>query len=399
MQSLPKGLSDLGQLVSFSGSTLAADVVKQDYGRPSNQSFLSEADSSQTPTSSYLFVSNVRFFAMLSIVWVHTVLFFGNTTEKTTSAYFQVMLEQVGKFGTIAFFLISGFLLGDRLTGNDNRVGYLFRRGRAILVPWLFWGCAGFAVAFSCDLLGHDGATLTKSLHDAVRQYVEFVFLRSFYWFVPNFIVCLAIVLMLYRRVADYIQGPLFFAFGLFYGVNAYLNIIEPRHPAALFGFVFYVWLGSYAYRNSEALNGWLHRTSWIRLIMYTAVAGLAALAEYHLLRQRSSVDPNNTLRISNQLFSVLMVLLIVKCRRPLPPLWINVRTETFGIYLIHGLLLELAQMGRNRFSAEVMARIHASGIATIGLGLSFFVAVYLSSLAITKWIRSVPMLRWVVGR
>ncbi len=336
---------------------------------------------------------------MVAIVALHTLFFLGNAADKTTVAYLEIVLRQAMKFGTIGFFLISGFLLGEGMT-RTGRLKYFRRRVKAVFVPWVFWGCVWFVIAVSSHLL-QDGApgSLETSLHGIARQYFHFVFLQSIYWFVPNFVICLAVVLALYGRLPDSIQGPVLLAFSLFYGVNAYLNVIEPRHTAAIFGFMFYLWLGSYAYQNHKALSRWLDRTSWARLASYAAIAAMLALAEYHVLRARSSVDPANTLRISNQAFSVFVALLIVKCKRSLCPSWIEVRTETFGIFLLHPILIELYQMNQVHIPALALARMRSNGLLMIGLGVVFGVVVYLTSLSITKQIRKVPGLRWMVGR
>jgi Acyltransferase family len=220
------------------------------------------AESSSYRRSDYLFVSNVRFLSMIAIVWVHSQFLWGTATG--WASHVQPVLVQLMKFGTIGFFLISGFLLGEGLTRIRPRQ-YFYRRLNAVFVPWVLWGCLWFAVALSYDLLkGSHTDSLRSSLRLVVGQYFRFVFTQSIYWFVPNFFVCLAIVLGLYRRVPDYVQGAAYLAMSLFYGVNVYLEIIPTRHTSALLGFVFYLWLGSFAYKHREAWSRWLGRTSWL---------------------------------------------------------------------------------------------------------------------------------------
>ena len=354
---------------------------------------------SQHPKSDYLFVSNVRFLAMFSIIWIHTAYFLGSAPSKSPAAYFQELTAQAMKFGTIGFFLISGFLLGEGVT-RTGRLKYFYRRVKAVFVPWLWWGGIWFVIAVFNHLQGSGAkSSMESSFQSITQEYFKFVFTKSIYWFVPNFFICLAIVLSLYGRVPDLVQGTIFLALSLFYGANTYLGIISSRHTGALFGFVFFLWLGSYAYRHCEALNRWLHRTSWTRLIAYTTVAAALALVEFHLLSNGSSADPNNSLRISNQAFSVLMTLLIAKARRTLLPSWIEVRTETFGLFLIHPILLELYYWGRQSIPEPVPAGISQHGFLLIVLGVSFFLSIYLASLLITKQIRRVNQLRWMVGR
>jgi hypothetical protein len=216
-------------------------------------------------TSDYLFVNNVRFLAMISIVWVHTVGFWGGATASLTS-HLQLILVQAMKFGTIGFFLISGYLLGEGLT-RTRRLDYFYRRVKAVLVPWVFWSCVWFVFALLLDPVMAGGPKL--SVHELGQKYLSFVFFQSIYWFVPNFFLCLALVLSLYRRVPDYVQGTIFAVCSVFYGVNVYLKVIPARHSAALFGFVFYIWLGVIAYKYRDRWSWWLERISWTRLLIY----------------------------------------------------------------------------------------------------------------------------------
>ena len=330
-------------------------------------------------------MSNVRLIAMISIVWVHTVLFLGEA--KTSASYMQVLLLQGMKFGTINFFLISGFLLGDGMT-RTNRLQYFYRRAKAVLVPWAYWGCIWFAIAMVEYSLKGRGSMLNASLRGMAQEYFRFVFTVSIYWYVPNFLICLAIVLSLYKRVPDYIQGPALLLCSLFYGLNCYIRVVPERHSSAFFGFVFYLWLGSFSYRHAYGLNRWLNRISWTRLAGCVVAAVMLALVEFHILRGRGSADPLNSLRVSNQAFSVLVALAIVKCKRSLLPSWINVKRETFGIFLIHPILIELYQVCRTHISESLLDRARASAVLTIGLGVAFFLVIYITSLLHTKQIR-----------
>jgi membrane-bound acyltransferase YfiQ involved in biofilm formation len=186
----------------------------------------------------------------------------------------------------------------------------------------------------------------------------------------------------------------------LLYGVNVYLEIIPTRHTSAILGFVFYLWLGCFAYRHREAWSRWLDRTSWLRLIACAVVAGGLALVETHILRRMHphSRDSMNTLRIANQIFSVLAVLLIAKCKRSLYPSAFHVRAETFGIFLIHPILIEIFLLGTAHISPSTKLGIAKNGSLTMLLTVLVFVTVYISSVLLTKQIRQISFLRWMVG-
>ncbi len=350
------------------------------------------------PRSEYLFVSNVRFLAMAGIVWVHTEYMWGSATPLSGAAYLQVVMLQMMKFGTIGFFLISGFLLGAGMQ-SARPYTYFQRRVKAVLVPWAFWGFVWFVIALSNHLMNEMSRRgLEASLNEVVREYLEFVFTKSIYWFVPNFILCIAIVLGLYRRVPDLLQGAVFLAFSLFHGANVYLHIIPASHTSALLGFVFYIWLGSFAYKHRDRFTDWLDKTSWLSLISYTCVAAVLAMVESHVLMSRPG-DASNTLRVSNQAYSVLVILLIVKCKGALYPRWLKVRSETFGIFLLHPILLEVASLAMRKIPVGARLGISADGPLLISIGVVSFFVCYLCALLLTKTILKTPHLSWLVER
>lgn len=384
-------------VVSFASTALQVDPEAEQAQQQHSPSGTVDPGSRRRQGSDHLFISNARFIAMISIVWVHSLLLW--EVASPPASYVGVALTQLMKFGTICFFLISGYLLGEGLT-RTGRLQYFYRRVKAVFVPWAFWGFVWFVIALSQNLVDTKSHWhLGSSLCDLGHMYLKFVFITSVYWFVPNFFICLALVLGLYKRVPDYVQGAIFLALSLFYGINAYIQIIPPRHTSALLGFVFYLWLGSFAYHHRVRLNRWMTRISRMRLAIYAVVATIFALVEFSVLRKLNYGDGYNTLRISNQAFSVLATLLIVKCKGALFPKMIDVRSETFGIFLIHPILLEVVQIGYARIPASVREGITANGSLLLFMGVVTFVAVYLFSILLTKQIRRASSLRWIVGR
>ena len=88
------------------------------------------------------FVNSIRFWSMVAIVAVHALYLWGDfTITVMAAAPFQIALVQCCKFATPAFFIISGFLLGDRLP-KSSALPYFKRRLNKIGLPWLFWAAA-----------------------------------------------------------------------------------------------------------------------------------------------------------------------------------------------------------------------------------------------------------------
>ncbi len=335
--------------------------------------------------------------SMLAIVYVHTQAMV--VTGNQLVGHLQTFLLQLFKFGTIGFFLISGFLLGEGLT-RGHRSQYFLRRLHAVLLPWLFWGLVWFLVSLSAHMLQYTHATIGSSAFLVLHEYFRFVFFYSIYWFVPNFFLCLALVLTLYNRLPNRYLGSFFLLCSLLYGINVYPEFVTARHTTALLGFVFYLWLGAFAYTHRERWLPRLYACSWAWLTAATTVALCLSLVEYHVLaRMHPLGDPNNTLRISNQLFSVLATLMIVKSSLRLSPSFTNPRSDTFGIYLLHPILIDLLWIARSHTAPASIWRRDLTAPVALAVLAGLFVFVYLLSLLLAQQIGKVPGLRWSVGR
>jgi hypothetical protein len=218
------------------------------------------------------------------------------------------------------------------------------------------------------------------------------------YWFVPNLMLAIGVLLLCRRFLYDPRLGCTLLGVSLFYGINAYTQWLPIQsHTEALLGFVFYLWLGAWAAKNFDAFHAWSARIPALVLIAMAALTGLAAFAEGELLSERAAL---NTLRITTQVYSVVVVLAIFKARRALWPRALNVRASTFGIYLTHSVVLALLiNLSKPIPLQRVMgnAGIPAEAYAIVLLPGSF-IATYLGSLAITQLLLRYPYLCWMVG-
>jgi hypothetical protein len=184
----------------------------------------------------------------------------------------------------------------------------------------------------------------------------------------------------------------------LFYGINAYTQWLPVQsHTEALFGFVFYLWLGAWVAKHFVTFESWTARIPALALIAMAALTGLAAFGEGELLSQSAAL---NTLRISNQIYSVVMVLAIFKARKALWPRALKVRKSTFGVYLAHSVVLAvLVYLGARFMVYDMMRKTWGATRANEAfLVAAAFIATYLASLAITFWLLGNPHLCWMVG-
>lgn len=221
----------------------------------------------------------------------------------------------------------------------------------------------------------------------------------SAYWFVPNLLVALGLLLVFRPFLNEARTGLIFLLASLFYGVNIYGHWIPVLHTQAVFGFVFYLWLGAWSARHFQLIEEWLSGISTAVLLGLTLFTLMLALAETKLLVALGSMDPVNTLRIGNQLYSLVAVLAIVKVKRSLWPRFVDVREHTFGLYLTHTVALALicSALKRllSRFNALSWGESNGGALVLIP---SVFVLTYLGCLVVVGAFRSNRTLRWTVG-
>ena len=353
------------------------------------------------PVADHVFVSNVRFLSMAAVVFVHCITAFFWQAGFRSGDWLERVMRQPVSFDVIGFFLISGFLMEEGLARRSS-AEYLKRRLRRIVPPWLFWFSLYYSISLVNDIMQGRLKPLSwrDGTHFILRGLVYSQF-SSAYWFVPNLLIALCVLLLFRRFLFDFRAGCCFLTLSIFYGMDIYGQWIHLRdHTAALFGFLFYLWLGQWAARNFATIQRWSSRISTPALLAMGTLAGLAAFAESTLLSAAGNPYPMNTLRICNQAYAIVLVFAIFKLRMPVWPRWFNVRVTTFGIYLIHPIVLWFLKGASKRFIRHALtgeSRLSAS-IVSVCLALCGFVIVYGSSLLLTKWLLGHPRLRWMVG-
>jgi len=349
------------------------------------------APAAQRAPKTHLFVHTVRFWSMAAIIAMHSQPPF-HATHGITLARLQLLVQPF-KFGTIGFFLISGFLMGDRFQ-TDRPFDYLRRRISAIFTPWLFWSMLFAVYLLAADHAHHRIAlTTTHSTLTAFLHEVENCVRKTSFWFVPNLFVGLSLLLIFRKHLDSLRFGAVLLAVDLFYVVNIYTRWLPSSHTDATFGFVFYLWLGAYTARHIGRLQQAISRVPLTFHLGLIGVTGVAACGEIHLLQCLAVVDPTNTLRLTNQIFSLAVVLLLVRFRFATWPRFVDVPSQTFGLYLIHPLALIALDNAMHRLLST-----HPSSAAVLGEWAGSFVVAYAASLMVTKILLSVRGLRSLVG-
>lgn len=365
------------QMTAVAQSNISQDEKRNGYLSPTGNR-----------STDHQFVSNVRFLAMAAVVCQHCIQSFAPLVGIESNSPFSALLVQPCKFGTIGFFLISGFLMGEGLT-RRTRAEYLKRRLHTVFVPWFAW----FFLFWIPKRTFLDPQTW-KPLN-LLRRTGEILF-SSTYWFVPNLLLAICILLIFRSFLRDFRFGLIWLALSIFYGLNVYRQWLPvASHSQALLGFVFYLWLGAWTAQHYADVGRWIESISTAGVIMVCMVAFGGSLGESALLAHIRPSDDLDTLRLTNQVYSIAMVLLIVKLRRAIWPRWIDVRGTTFGIYLAHPPLIAALQLSLAGATPVIAYQNPSTGLACL---IASFAVIYGMSLLVTVFILKRQHLGWMVG-
>ena len=204
----------------------------------------------------YLFIDNARFVSMIAIVMRHCELSLFRDYHVST---LESAITQIRSFGVLLFFVNSAFLMAAWLA-RPNASVRAYWRGRLIRVgkPWLIWAGGYQVIGLVKFFLVPSGGNLRALPHQIWQGF----FLDN-YWFVPILFFSLAIMLPLRRYWRSWWLGSALLLLSWFYGVNQYAQWIPPSHTIALFGYLFYLWLGVQLFQKFTSIREYVRRIPW----------------------------------------------------------------------------------------------------------------------------------------
>jgi len=348
----------------------------------------------------YDFIDIIRCLAMMSIVMEHSFSFNSmqyNPTDRLSVLTFTTVIQFI-KFGTIAFFLLSGFLISEKINEYPP-FQYLKKRTHNTTGPWIFW-----SLFFCFTMILNDIVCARQFNHGnfqphyglTILNYLKIIYLYTSYWFIPNFLICIAVLLIFKRWIYSYWLGAGLMICTAIYMVNIYNEWVEPRHSTAILGFVFFLWLGVQFNRHLDSIEKWLDKTPTSLWVVLTALTLAMGVAEITLLKYIHSVDPYNSLRPSNVLYSLCFFFLLLKIKNFTFLNYLKPRETTYGIYLVHYILVysllpvifPWLRLGINQLSyVQVWCYM-----------ISRFIIVYAISFTLVIFI-SKTKAKWLVGR
>jgi hypothetical protein len=294
-------------------------------------------------TKKYDFIDNLRFISMICIVMEHASLLLGKTYTHLSDQIIQVTSLHIWKSGTIVFFLLSGFLLGDKFQTYTS-AEYFKRRWGNTFKPWLFWVVVAVALNYLNFVIVYYKFGMNDILLNPWQtfytQVYNVVFLSSF-WFIINFLICIGILLAFRRYINSMVFGGILAALSLFYSVNLYFTWIPTGHTVAIFGFVFYLWLGYQLNQRFAAFTQWVDRVSKWQLLVALLFAFTLNCGESFLMFHLKHMDEAfNTLKFSNIIYSLVAFVVLFKLSPGINIQAFKPRTVTYGIYLLHYLII-----------------------------------------------------------
>lgn len=339
---------------------------------------------------SYDFIDAIRGLAMMCIVADHCFNVEDNKfATKTINFWVYITDVQLVKLGTVTFFLLAGFLLGDKFADYSAWV-YLKRRINTTFKPWLIWSLV--FLYFVVKMAPKDGGTWNWIFTD-----IKTVYLFSNYWFIINFLICIGILLAFKKQLYSLKLGAVLLLFTLFYSVNIYYEWIFPMHTTAILGFVFFLWLGAQIQKRWATIENYIDKVSLVIFIAVAIVMLALAVLETTGLYFSKSLDPFNSLRITNILYSIAVFFLLVKINRYNWLLKFTPRETTYGIYLIHYIVIYA-------FLSDWLSAFRVKHVEEMSLGgmvayqVSSFVIAYTVTFIIVKLINKFSI-KWIIGR
>lgn len=336
------------------------------------------------PQHNYAFIDSIRCIAIIAIVAQHSVAAGGYSFFYGSDLYWSYLLTmQFTKVGTIIFCLLAGFLIGEKID-EYSPWQYLRRRLKVIFWPWVFWSLLYVLIdilllLFRKPFAHHPSFNMGRIWHN-----IEGLYLYSSYWFVINFMISICILLAFKKYIRSYVFGAILGCFTLFYSVNIYFEWISPNHTRAILGFVFFLWLGVKLNENWKWAERMIAKIPYAVLIIFILIFYGSAVRESVVLYDISK-DPSNPLRVTNIIYTLLCFILLLKIRTFRSLEQLDPRHTTYGIYLIHFILIVFVvpklyePFGLNVY--ELTAR------QFLIFRLSFFVITYTLTFFIVKMI------------
>ncbi|WP_191557197.1 acyltransferase [Metabacillus idriensis] len=301
------------------------------------------AGATSSKSRNYIFeIHFLRAFACIAVVGVHVTATHYYANEQTWH-WFTYFINQLGRFGTTAFAVISGFLLFYQVKRKGFEMGSFLRsRFSKILIPFLIWSLVYRFLVYFYDqqAFGDLGSELTKILRGESFYHLYFVAIVVQFYFIFPFIQKLfrtKALMIIFAFIGLIISYKLFGfnpeiegAFGEFLASKTFM-------PIWIFYFAFG---GVLAYFWDEIVRFATKRPRQMLAVALIVSAG--AVVEYNVTGQVSNRRLTNLINLPLLCIATIGIYpLLSKWNVINKPLKL-IGQYSMGIYLIHPMILYL---------------------------------------------------------
>jgi hypothetical protein len=280
-----------------------------------------------------IFIENLRVLAIIAIILHHSEL--GEAGDVHYTLGYLAFL-QLSKYGTITFMIISGYLFEKTLHKYSTRE-LIIRKFHTLLLPSLL-----FIFCYSITKFFFDKANVFG--FKGIVTFAYMIVFYSIYWFIFNLFLIQTVNSYLkdIKRVKYYFIASLLIT-GT-YAINIYLRLI-PNAAAVVLSYFSLFFIGRYVSfyevfiveKVRSIINNKLYFYSYLVLVL---VFYSLAVTESFLIQKYIRTDPANILRISNIVFSILLLVPLYKIKNQLFFHKIFPKKSVFLVYLIHPFVL-----------------------------------------------------------
>ncbi|MBE7175038.1 MAG: acyltransferase [Mucilaginibacter polytrichastri] len=283
----------------------------------------------------YPFIDFVRFISMMGIVWAHTEAFpqgidAFHFLKENGHAEAYIFFKQFFKFSVFCFFLISGFLLGDKIT-HVLPLQYFRRRIDSTLRPYLISLGIFLVIFFSVHSANGEHFTLLQG-----AKQIAFLLIGTPFWFIPTYFVSLIVILLFVRFVDSIYFGLLLLIItGIYTFPNEYTHEFVHGHTTTFFGFIFYIWFGIYV-RRKQLVERFKKINIGVLLALMGVFYVISSFESLWMFNHNNDLF-FNILRLSNQFYGITVFIFLIRICGEHPTFgFFNPRKETYGVYLYH---------------------------------------------------------------
>ncbi|WP_207532633.1 acyltransferase family protein [Desertivirga arenae] len=334
-------------------------------------------------------IQNLRTIAVIGVVLHHAVSGIyrgGNNQDLPGFLYLQLV-----NYGSILFMVISGYFFEKSIKKYPVKE-LVKKKFRNILLPYLLFVFPWFFFEyFISPYYGKErGPEVT------VGEAINTVLFKTNYWFIINLIIIQLLNFFITKVSQVRWLVLLFTVITLFYSANIYLRLFESAHSYAFLGFLSFFFCGRLIYRYSnvfqmvyEKVTGWKYYPfAFLPLLVLFYAVAIKESQWIH--RHDPYTDFGNVLRLSNILFTGLLLLIFYRKRAKFNFGRAFTNKSVFLIYLTHPYFMRIGSFIINRFDISSWV----FGMSGILMNISFGIAILMFSLGASRLLLSCGFLK-----